>query len=222
MAVLVLEAGVGALARLYEEQVGPELKMNLNRTFLENYSVRSRETAAIDQMQKEVSTPRDPVARRERLFSSPPPLIHFWNWLISAPYICVRSAVGTIVMNEIGTRAPPYHEYIRSNGVLVSICLVSRHFYSFLRCYYIPACRARISSVILAQPRRYFVLRRCRNTQYRRQVFADNISYSSAMCNTITSLENKNREREKARRSYNRLKSFGRFGNGLIRINSRI
>lgn len=57
MAVLVLEAGVGALARLYEEQVGPELKMNLNRTFLENYSVRSRETAAIDQMQKEVSTP---------------------------------------------------------------------------------------------------------------------------------------------------------------------
>lgn len=59
MAVLVLEAGVGALARLYEEQVGPELKMNLNRTFLENYSVRSRETAAIDQMQKEVST-REP------------------------------------------------------------------------------------------------------------------------------------------------------------------
>lgn len=58
MAVLVLEAGVGALARLYEEQVGPELKMNLNRTFLENYSVRSRETAAIDQMQKEVSITR--------------------------------------------------------------------------------------------------------------------------------------------------------------------
>lgn len=56
MAVLVLEAGVGALARLYEEQVGPELKMNLNRTFLENYSVRFRETAAIDRMQKEVST----------------------------------------------------------------------------------------------------------------------------------------------------------------------
>lgn len=55
MVVLVLEAGVGALARLYEEQVGPELKMNLNRTFLENYSIRSRETAAIDQMQKEVS-----------------------------------------------------------------------------------------------------------------------------------------------------------------------
>lgn len=56
MAVLVLEAGVGALARLYEEQVGPELKMNLNRTFLENYSVRTRETEAIDKMQKEVST----------------------------------------------------------------------------------------------------------------------------------------------------------------------
>ena len=56
MGVLVLEAGVGALARLYEEQVGPELKWNLNRTFLETYSVRSRETAAIDQMQKEVST----------------------------------------------------------------------------------------------------------------------------------------------------------------------
>ena len=55
MGVLVLEAGVGALARLYEEQVGPELRMNLNRTFLETYSLRSRETAAIDQMQKEVS-----------------------------------------------------------------------------------------------------------------------------------------------------------------------
>ncbi|XP_043289728.1 CD151 antigen-like isoform X2 [Venturia canescens] len=53
MGVLVLEAGVGALARLYEEQVGPELKMTLNRTFLDNYSVRSRETAAIDQMQIE-------------------------------------------------------------------------------------------------------------------------------------------------------------------------
>ncbi|KOC66897.1 CD151 antigen [Habropoda laboriosa] len=53
MLVFVLEAGVGALARLYEEQVGPELKMNLNRTFLENYSMRSRETSAIDQMQIE-------------------------------------------------------------------------------------------------------------------------------------------------------------------------
>lgn len=55
MLVFVLEAGVGALARLYEEQVGPELKMNLNRTFLENYAVRRRETSAIDQMQIEVS-----------------------------------------------------------------------------------------------------------------------------------------------------------------------
>ena len=55
MAVLVLEAGVGALARLYEEQVGPELRMNLNHTFLETYSLKSKETAAIDQMQKEVS-----------------------------------------------------------------------------------------------------------------------------------------------------------------------
>lgn len=72
MAVLVLEAGVGALARLYEEQVGPELKMNLNRTFLENYSVRSRETAAIDQMQKEVSTRATP----EEL------VIRFSNWPI--------------------------------------------------------------------------------------------------------------------------------------------
>lgn len=60
MLVFVLEAGVGALARLYEEQVGPELKMNLNRTFLEDYSVRSRETTAIDQMQIEVSTDRRP------------------------------------------------------------------------------------------------------------------------------------------------------------------
>lgn len=54
MAVLVLEAGVGALARIYEEQVGLELKENLNRTFLETYSVRSRETKAIDKMQIEV------------------------------------------------------------------------------------------------------------------------------------------------------------------------
>lgn len=59
MAVLVLEAGVGALARLYEEQVGPELKMNLNRTFLDYYSVRKRETIAINQMQKEVSNEPD-------------------------------------------------------------------------------------------------------------------------------------------------------------------
>ncbi|XP_043522649.1 CD151 antigen-like [Frieseomelitta varia] len=56
MLVFVLEAGVGALARLYEEQVGPELKMNLNRTFLENYAMRRKETSAIDQMQIEVST----------------------------------------------------------------------------------------------------------------------------------------------------------------------
>lgn len=47
---------MGALARLYEEQVGPELTMNLNRTFLEYYSMRSRETSAINQMQMEVST----------------------------------------------------------------------------------------------------------------------------------------------------------------------
>lgn len=50
----MLEAGVGALARLYEEQVGPELRTNLNRTFLETYSLKSRETDAIDQMQREV------------------------------------------------------------------------------------------------------------------------------------------------------------------------
>lgn len=55
MAVLGLEAGVGILARLHEEQVGPELKDTLNRTFLEYYSVSSRETAAIDKMQIEVS-----------------------------------------------------------------------------------------------------------------------------------------------------------------------
>ncbi|XP_023289603.1 CD151 antigen-like [Orussus abietinus] len=54
MAVLVLEAGVGAMARLYEEEVGLEFRMNLNQTFLETYSVKSRETTAIDQMQKEV------------------------------------------------------------------------------------------------------------------------------------------------------------------------
>lgn len=55
MAVLGLEAGVGVLARLHEEQVGPEMRENLNRTFLDYYSERERETAAIDQMQIEVS-----------------------------------------------------------------------------------------------------------------------------------------------------------------------
>lgn len=55
MAVLILEAGVGALARIYEEQVGLELRANLNRTFMEAYSVRSRETKAIDKMQIQVS-----------------------------------------------------------------------------------------------------------------------------------------------------------------------
>jgi CD151 antigen len=55
MSVLVLEVGVGTLSRLYEEQVGPELRINLNRTFLETYSLKSKETAAIDQMQQEVS-----------------------------------------------------------------------------------------------------------------------------------------------------------------------
>lgn len=76
MAVLVLEAGVGALARLYEEQVGPELKMNLNRTFLENYAVRSRETAAIDQMQKEVSTSCRISGRISYLFLRPAQYIY--------------------------------------------------------------------------------------------------------------------------------------------------
>lgn len=81
MAVLVLEAGVGALARLYEEQVGPELKMNLNRTFLENYGARTRETAAIDQMQKEVST-----VHREEFLSRVGP------HTLSKP-VCARVAV---------------------------------------------------------------------------------------------------------------------------------
>ncbi|XP_076375740.1 CD151 antigen isoform X1 [Megalopta genalis] len=53
MLVFLQEVGVGVLSRLYEEQVGPELKTNLNTTFLENYSVYSTETAAIDQMQIE-------------------------------------------------------------------------------------------------------------------------------------------------------------------------
>lgn len=56
MAVLTLEAGVGAISRLYEEQVDQELRQNLNRTFLDMYSVRSKETAAIDAMQIEVSS----------------------------------------------------------------------------------------------------------------------------------------------------------------------
>lgn len=53
MMVFVLESGVGLMARLYEEQIVPEMKTKLNSTFLKNYSIRTRESLAIDRMQKE-------------------------------------------------------------------------------------------------------------------------------------------------------------------------
>ena len=55
MGVFLMEAGVGVFARLYEEQLEPELHSSLNKTFIETYSVDPRETAIIDQMQLEAS-----------------------------------------------------------------------------------------------------------------------------------------------------------------------
>lgn len=104
MAVLVLEAGVGALARLYEEQVGPELKMNLNRTFLETYSVRSRETAAIDQMQKEVST--SSCIRQEFLLS-----VSSSRPVYTRARSCLKSHPRRTIANKIGRAPRPVFRY---------------------------------------------------------------------------------------------------------------
>ncbi|XP_077286979.1 CD151 antigen-like [Arctopsyche grandis] len=49
--IFVLEAMVGVLAYVYEEQVTTELQANLNNTFLENYRMVQDKTKAIDSMQ---------------------------------------------------------------------------------------------------------------------------------------------------------------------------
>lgn len=52
--IFLLEATVGGLAYLYENQITDELKQTLNTTFLEYYAIDEDKTVAIDRMQQEV------------------------------------------------------------------------------------------------------------------------------------------------------------------------
>lgn len=49
-----MEAMVGILAFIYEENVLSELQMNLNSTFLEQYKINEEKTEAIDFLQESV------------------------------------------------------------------------------------------------------------------------------------------------------------------------
>lgn len=51
--IFLLEAMVGMLSYIYEEQVESELSLSLNDTFLQNYKIDPVKTDAIDQMQRE-------------------------------------------------------------------------------------------------------------------------------------------------------------------------
>ncbi|KAJ6645535.1 Tetraspanin-11 [Pseudolycoriella hygida] len=51
--VFLLEANVGGLAYIYENQVTEDLQQTLNTTFLENYGIDEEKTNAIDRMQQE-------------------------------------------------------------------------------------------------------------------------------------------------------------------------
>lgn len=51
--IFLLEAMVGILAYIYEEQVEAELNLHLNSTFLDNYMIDEDKTKAIDDMQSE-------------------------------------------------------------------------------------------------------------------------------------------------------------------------
>ncbi|KAG8225625.1 hypothetical protein J437_LFUL004193 [Ladona fulva] len=51
--IFLLEAMVGMLCYIYEEQVESELSLNLNNTFVQNYGVDDSKTQAIDAMQRE-------------------------------------------------------------------------------------------------------------------------------------------------------------------------
>lgn len=54
--IFLMEAMVGLLSYVYEEQVEADLELNLNNTFLTSYMVDSDKTAAIDFLQEKVST----------------------------------------------------------------------------------------------------------------------------------------------------------------------
>jgi hypothetical protein len=54
--IFLLEAMVGIMSFLYEPHVEEELRLNLNKTFIENYKLDDKKTSAIDQMQIEVSS----------------------------------------------------------------------------------------------------------------------------------------------------------------------
>ena len=52
--IFLIEAMVGILAYIYEENVQTELEMNLNHTFLTYYKVDDDKTAAVDFLQENV------------------------------------------------------------------------------------------------------------------------------------------------------------------------
>lgn len=51
--VFLLELLSGSLAYIYETQVGEELRLTLNETFMQNYGVNEKQTIAIDLMQQD-------------------------------------------------------------------------------------------------------------------------------------------------------------------------
>lgn len=54
--VFLLEAVVGGLAYIYENNISDELQQTLNNTFLTGYAIDERKTNAIDHMQQHVSS----------------------------------------------------------------------------------------------------------------------------------------------------------------------
>lgn len=75
--IFLLEAMVGTLAYIYEEQVEAELKLNLNTTFLDNYKIDADKTRAIDDMQLQVGL----------IEYLPPCLFNFTLSLLTIPVI---------------------------------------------------------------------------------------------------------------------------------------
>ncbi|XP_046673571.1 LOW QUALITY PROTEIN: CD151 antigen-like [Homalodisca vitripennis] len=53
--IFLLEVMAGLLAYVYQAQVGDELAVTLNATFLETYRIKNEQTAAIDKMQQELT-----------------------------------------------------------------------------------------------------------------------------------------------------------------------
>lgn len=64
--IFLMEAMVGLLSYVYEEQVEADLELNLNNTFLTSYMVDNDKTAAIDFLQEKVST----ILHRSKPFTS--------------------------------------------------------------------------------------------------------------------------------------------------------